>query len=43
MVTTPISPGRLYRVRGFGLDLTVVASHPCDALQVLLSIVEGAR
>lgn len=42
MIATPIFPGKLYRVRGFGLDLRVIAAHPCDALLVLLGIVERA-
>lgn len=32
MIATPIIPGRLYRVRGAGLDLTVIAAHGCDAI-----------
>lgn len=32
MSATPIIPGRLYRVRGAGLDLTVIAPHGCDAI-----------
>lgn len=32
MSATPIIPGRLYRVRGAGLDLTVIAAHGCDAI-----------
>jgi hypothetical protein len=32
MSARPLIPGRLYRVRGMGLDLTIIASHACDAL-----------
>ncbi len=27
-----IIPGRLYRVRGAGLDMNVIAGHGCDAI-----------
>ena len=37
MTATPIIPGRLYRVRGAGLDIEVVAPHPCDAIRALLA------
>lgn len=30
MSATPLIPGRLYRVRGAGLDLKVIASHPAS-------------
>lgn len=32
MSATPIIPGRLYRVRGAGLDIQVIAAHGCDAI-----------
>jgi hypothetical protein len=32
MSAIAIIPGGLYRVRGCGLDLTVVAGHGCDAI-----------
>lgn len=32
MSAKPIIPGRLYRVRGAGLDLEVIAPHGCDAI-----------
>lgn len=32
MSAQPIIPGRLYRVRGAGLDLAVIAAHGCDAI-----------
>lgn len=41
MVASPLIPGRLYRVRGSGLDLEVVASHPCDALCIGLDLLFG--
>ncbi len=37
MCATPIIPGRLYRVRGQGLDVTVIASNPCDAIVAMLT------
>lgn len=37
MCATPIIPGQLYRVRGNGLDVTVIAKNPCDAISALLS------
>lgn len=42
MSATPLIPGRLYRVRGAGFDLKVIASHPCDAICIGLSLVERA-
>lgn len=41
MSASPLIPGRLYRVRGSGLDLEVVASHPCDALCIGLDLLFG--
>jgi hypothetical protein len=32
MSAQAIIPGRLYRVRGAGLDITVIAGHGCDAI-----------
>ncbi|MFV5212816.1 hypothetical protein ACLIIZ_03695 [Azonexus caeni] len=32
MSAQPIIPGRLYRVRGAGLDIAVIAGHGCDAI-----------
>lgn len=40
MFATPLIPGRLYRVRGSGLDLEVVAAHPCDAFCIGLELLE---
>jgi hypothetical protein len=37
MSATAIIPGRLYRVRGSGLDITVIAGHGCDAICHALS------
>lgn len=39
MRATPIIPGRLYRVTGAGLNLLIVASHPCAALCTALSLI----
>lgn len=41
MRATPIIPGRLYRVTGAGLDMPIVASHPCTALCTALSLIGG--
>lgn len=32
MIATPLVPGHAYRVRGPGLDLTVLASNGCAAI-----------
>ena len=32
MIATAITAGRLYRVHGMGLDITIIAGHACDAL-----------
>lgn len=40
MIAIPIAPGRLYRVRGNGLDCIVFANHPCAALRIVMSISE---
>lgn len=32
MSAKPIIPGQLYRVRGCGLDITVIAVHGCAAI-----------
>lgn len=37
MRATPIIPGRLYRVRGGGLDINVIAAHGCEAICNVLS------
>ena len=36
MMAAPIVAGRLYRVRGYGRCLVVIASHPCDAIAIAL-------
>ena len=38
MSATPLIPGRLYRVRGSGLELDVIATHPCEALCIAIDI-----
>lgn len=43
MSATPLIPGRLYRVRGSGLDLGVLASHPCEAICIGLEVLERAK
>lgn len=44
MTATPIIPGRLYRVRGGGLDMPVIAAHGCDAICLALShLFNGGR
>jgi hypothetical protein len=37
MIAQAIIPGRLYRVRGAGLDVSVIAGHGCDAICHVLS------
>lgn len=36
MSATPIIPGRLYRVRGAGVDVTVIAPNGAAAIIVML-------
>ena len=43
MSARPLIPGRLYRVRGAGLDLSVLASHPCDAICAVLNMIGGVK
>lgn len=38
MSATPIHPGKLYRVRGFGHDMQVIAPNGCSALQMLIRL-----
>lgn len=38
MSATPLIPGRLYRVRGAGRDLKVIAPHGCDAIVSVLRL-----
>lgn len=38
MRATPLIPGRLYHVRGAGLDLNIPASHPCDAICIAIGM-----
>lgn len=38
MSAVPLIPGRLYRVRGLGLDLEIVAAHPCDAICIAIGM-----
>ena len=37
MTATPITPGRAYRVTFRGQCFTVLASHPCDAILIILN------
>lgn len=41
MRATPIIPGRLYRVRGAGFDLSIIATHPCAAIVAALPVIGG--
>ena len=36
MIAIAITAGRLYRVRGLGLDLPIIAGHACDAINSAL-------
>jgi hypothetical protein len=40
MFATPLIPGRLYHVRGGGLDFNVLAGHACDAICIALGMLE---
>lgn len=37
MSARPIIPGRLYHVRGAGLDIPVIAGNGCDAICTALA------
>lgn len=39
MRASPIIPGLLYRVRGSGIDCTVLAGHGCDAILIGLGLI----
>lgn len=42
MIATPVIPGKSYRVQGFGLDVTVLAAHPIDAIiQIVAEAANG--
>jgi hypothetical protein len=43
MSAAPLIPGRLYRVRGAGLDLQIIASHPCEALCIAIDLLERGQ
>lgn len=43
MSAAPLIPGRLYRVRGSGLRLEVIASHPCDAICIAMRLLEQCK
>lgn len=36
MSAKPIKAGRAYQVRGMGIDVVVLAAHPCDAICIAL-------
>jgi hypothetical protein len=36
MIAIPIIAGAVYRVRGMGIDVNVLAPHPCDAIMLIL-------
>lgn len=38
MSAQPIIPGRLYHVRGAGIDMDVLAPHGCDAICRALAV-----
>lgn len=40
MSASPLIPGRLYHVRGAGLDFNVLAGHACDAICIALGMLE---
>lgn len=43
MSATPLIAERLYRVRGAGINLKVIASHPCEAICIVLDLLERAK
>jgi hypothetical protein len=38
MSAKPIVPGHLYQVKGQGVDLQVIAKHPCAAILIVLGL-----
>lgn len=36
MIAIPLVPGKAYRVRGHGIDMTILAAHPIDAIRMAL-------
>lgn len=43
MIATPITPGRVYRVRGAGLHIVVTAANPCSALMIAIGVLDIVR
>jgi hypothetical protein len=43
VIATPIIPGHAYRVRGAGLDLSMLAASACDALIAATFILEARQ
>lgn len=41
MIARPLIAGHRYQVHGVGVDLTVIASNPCDALCIAIGYLEG--
>ena len=41
MTAKPITPGKSYRVTGHGVDLVILAAHPCDALAIAFRNLTG--
>ncbi len=42
MSARPIVPGHSYQVHGAGLDLTVIAPNPVDALCIAIDLIKEA-
>lgn len=38
MTARPVIPGRVYRVRGCGIECNVMAEHGCDAILIGLQL-----
>lgn len=43
MIAIPVIVGRVYRVKGPGIDLLISAAHPCDAINIASSMFGGAQ
>ena len=40
MIATPITPGVLYRVRGLGIDINVLADNASTAITIILETLQ---
>jgi len=43
MIARPIVPGRSYQVHGAGIDLTVLATNPVDAICIAIDMIKETQ